>query len=337
MGKRLLARPLDKASNLHYKFIRFLPGRVYNKLIKGRVAPPIDVLLGTYPDVMLWPNFVSWPTVRRSKNILIIYDLSYIHQAEHSDRANRQYLKRFVPRSIKKAAHIITISQSSQHEILSQYGVEPSDITIINPAVDHQVYRPQSTNSVERVSKKYGLGGAYILYTGTIEPRKNIVGILNAYELLPQALRSQYVLVLAGGKGWLDQHIQQRLSELKDLKIITTGYVPDEDLPAIYSGAAVFVYPSFYEGFGMPPLEAMACGVPVITSNNSSLPEVVGDAGIMVQAEDAGELAKQMERVLTDPKLAAELRKKGLLQAQKFNWEDSAKRLLEVIERVKLR
>jgi glycosyltransferase involved in cell wall biosynthesis len=141
-------------------------------------------------------------------------------------------------------------------------------------------------------------------------------------------------LVLAGGKGWLDREIHAELESLRHLDIIATGYVPDEDLPALYGGASLFVYPSFYEGFGMPPLEAMACGTPVIAADNSSLPEVVADAGILVDAHDSGELARQIEKVLGDPDLAGDLRRKGIERAKAFTWEESAKRLLAVINHV---
>ena len=210
--------------------------------------------------------------------------------------------------------------------------MNPAKIEIVNPAINHAVHRPASKQSIDRVKTKYGIKGQYILYTGTLEPRKNIVGILEGYSALPKNILSSYTLVLAGGKGWLDEEIEEKLTELKELNIIRTGYVADEDLPALYSGATVFVYPSFYEGFGMPPLEAMACGTPVITSNNSSLPEVVGEAGIMIDAKDTKTLTESIEKVISNTKLQNEMIKKGIKQAKKFSGEESAKKLHGLID-----
>ena len=214
--------------------------------------------------------------------------------------------------------------------------MNPDAVSIVHPAVDHNIYKPRSRQETDTIKKKYSINGSYILYAGTLEPRKNILGILNAYEVLPDSLKNNLHLVLAGGKGWKAEEISSKLHQLisSGEKIIHTGYVPDEDLPPLYSGASLFVYPSFYEGFGMPPLEAMACGVPVITSNNSSLPEVVSDAGIVIDANDTEELTKNIEKILRNPKLAKDLAKKGLEQAKKFTWENSAVKLRDLIEDV---
>lgn len=321
------------AANFSYKWIRLMPGRVYSRLLKKHLAPAINRFTGN-ADIFLFPNFVRWPLAGNTKSIVIIYDLSFLLHGEHSQNANRKYLNRFVPESITKSDAIITISKNSQREILENFSVNPDKISIIYPAVDHTVYFPQAQAKVTSTLNNYGITTNYILYTGTLEPRKNIVGILDAYAQLPPSLQQEYSLVLAGGKGWLEEGITQKLNELSDLPIITTGYVPDEELPAIYSGASLFVYPSHYEGFGMPPLEAMACGTPVITSDNSSLPEVVGDAGITVPATDQTALAQAIQAVLTNPAQAQKMRKKGLEQAQKFNWNTSAKQLIDVINRV---
>lgn len=322
---------LKPAGNLHFRYIRYFPGKVYRGLFQFLIAPPVDLLMAARADVVLFPNFVRWPLAFSKKSIVIVYDLSYINTSEHSASRLRNYLSRFVPKSIEQSDHVITISENSKKEIIDHYRVDPNKITIISPAVDHKIFTKQAPETVDSVLKKYDIGGKYILFTGTIEPRKNIIGILNAYAALPETIRSTFSLVLVGGKGWLDESIHRRLEELKKLNIILTGYAPDEDLPGLYSGASVFIYPSFYEGFGMPPLEAMACGVPVITSNNSSLPEVVGGAGLMVEANDQSGLTNAIKTVLTDNNLAAELAQKGLVQAKKFNWDSSAVKLLEVI------
>jgi len=244
-------------------------------------------------------------------------------------------MEKFVPLSIKKASNIVTISEFSKSEICGYYGVPAERISVVNPAIDHNIFFPRDKTNSEKVKNKYGIKTNYILSVCTIEPRKNLTGTLDAYKKLPDEIKNKYSLVLVGGKGWLDEELNEKIEALSSkYSVIKTGYVPDEELPSLYSGASVFVFPSFYEGFGMPPLEAMACGVPVITSNNSSLPEVVGDAGIMIEAKDTVKLAKQIEKVLTDNKFAEGLRVKGLLRAKKFSWHKSARNLLEVMKEV---
>ena len=177
---------------------------------------------------------------------------------------------------------------------------------------------------------KFGIHSKYILFLATIEPRKNLVRLLQAYQKLPNAIKAEYILVLAGGKGWLDDEINQLVTELGD-RIIKTGYLNEADKPALYSGASVFAFPSVYEGWGMPAQEAMACGAPVVVSINSSLPEVVGEAGLMVDPFSVSAITKGIEKVLTDPKLAAAMRQKGLIQAKKFTWEAAGQKLRDVL------
>jgi glycosyltransferase involved in cell wall biosynthesis len=307
---------------------------VFNATVRKLVAPPIDVMLGAKPDVVLFANFVRLPLPLGAKSIVVIYDLSYVKQPEHATPRLRAYLNRYVPLSLKKSQHIVTISENAKREIIEEYGTDPDKITVAPPAVDLEDFYPRGADEIEKVKAKYNITKPYILYMGTLEPRKNVNGVLNAYAALGEELRDKYTLVLAGGKGWLDNTIKQRLDELAGLDIITTGYVPDEDRPVLDSGAEVFVYPSFYEGFGMPVLEAIACGAPTITANNSSLPEVIGDAGLVVDAKDTAAITHGLERVLNDPELAARMRAKGLDQAKKFSWEESAKKLHEIIEKV---
>ena len=334
LGKKFTSPFKKLPSNVRFKLIRYLPSKIVN-LVSRRISPlPVDLLTATSPDIILFTNFVRGPIVTNAKTITIIYDLSFMLFNEFSNSKNSELLLKQVPKSISKSDKIITISQNSKQEIINHYKFNPAKIEIVNPAINHAVYRPANKQSIDRGKTKYGIKGQYILYTGTLEPRKNIVGILEGYSALPKNILNSYTLVLAGGKGWLDEEIEEKLTELKGLNIIRTGYVADEDLPALYSGATVFVYPSFYEGFGMPPLEAMACGTPVITSNNSSLPEVVGEAGIMIDAKDTKALTKSIEKVISSKKLQNEMIKKGIVQAKKFSWEKSAKKLYELIQSI---
>ncbi|WP_433381869.1 glycosyltransferase family 4 protein [Actinoplanes sp. CA-142083] len=330
-GQKTKPRPIPETPRLGYRFIRYMHQKVFNAVVRKVTAPPIDVMLGSRPDLFLFPNFVRYPLPLGSRAVAIIYDLSFVLHPEHVARRNRQFLTRYVPITIERCQHIVTISENSKKEIVEYYGADPDKISIVSPAIDHSFFYPRPAAEIDAVTGKYNITKPYILYAGTLEPRKNIRSILDSYAKLPPEVRASYSLVLAGGKGWLDQDIKRRLDELQHMDIITTGYVPDEDLPALYSGASVFVYPSLYEGYGMPPLEAMACATPVIVANNSSLPEVVGDAGLLVDAHDVDSLAQYLEKVLGDPALAGELRRRGLERAKTSNWDESARRLLAVI------
>lgn len=334
IGKKLNAPFPSLPKNVKYRMVRYFPSKLHNVLSRKVMVPPADILTLTKPDVALFTNFVRPPMPLGAKSITIVYDLSYIKKAEHSNKKNNQLLMKEMAKTVNNSSHIITISENSKKEIIDYYKLDPKKITIVNPAIDHQVFKPQPAKKVEVVKSKFKINGKYILYTGTLEPRKNILGILNAYSCLPKKIKGEYTLVLAGGKGWRDESIYKRLEELREEKIIVTGYVADDDLPPLYTGASVFVYPSLYEGFGMPPLEAMACGVPVITSNNSSLPEVVGKAGIMIEAEDTKALSTNIAKVLTNNSQAKQMSVNGLEQAKKFDWSVGAKNLLKVIQDV---
>jgi glycosyltransferase involved in cell wall biosynthesis len=319
-----------QAPSLSYR-MRPLPRDLQARLGMAGLALPTELLLGRRADVFIWPNFVSWPTLGGARNIVVVHDLGFLLHGEYLTEHDRSYYRHMVPRSIRRADRVVVVSRSVLGELVERFGVREQDVTVISPAVDAGSFKPRSQAEIERVMSAYGLRGPYILYAGTLEPRKNIVGLLDAYEALAPDLRGRFQLVLVGGKGWLDADIERRLGELSELSIVTTGYVPDADLPALYSGASLFVYPSYYEGFGMPPLEAMACGTPVITSDNSSLPEVVGEAAIKIPAGDRRALSDSIERVLGEPSLAASMRERGLRQSQSFTWERSAGLLLGLI------
>jgi glycosyltransferase involved in cell wall biosynthesis len=333
LGRRKV-RPIPESPGVGYRFIRYLPQKVFNAIVRKLTAPPIDIMLASRPDVFFFPNFVRYPLPLGSRAVAVIHDLSFVLHGQYTARRNRQFLTRYVPVTIKKSQHIITVSENAKNEIIAYYGADPSKITVVTPAIDHDFFNPRPQQEIDAATKKYGIAKPYILYAGTLEPRKNIGAILNAYAELSPMMRESFSLVLVGGNGWLDGDIKAQLEKVNHLDITATGYVPDEDLPALYSGASLFVYPSLYEGFGIPPLEAMACNTPVIVSDSSSLPEVVGDAAIKVDAQDFTALAGHIEKVLSDPALADDMRRKGLARAKAFTWEQSAAKLLEVLNRV---
>jgi glycosyltransferase involved in cell wall biosynthesis len=334
VGKHFI--PPYKHKNARYHLVRFFPQKIYNILIRRFQVPPIDLLTGQKPDLVMFTNYVHPPLVYNEKSIVFVYDLSHISYEEMSDTKNAQLLRKKVPHAVNRANAVITISEYSKNDIVREYGVDPQKIHIVHPALYHHEYYPRPELQQKAVAKKFGIKGKYILFTGTIEPRKNIERLLDAYAALPQTIRDEYTLVLAGGKGWKDQGIRTKLENLqqKGEKIIVTGYVNDADLPPLYSGASLFVFPTLFEGWGMPVVEAMACGTPVVTTNNSSMPEAAGDAAIMVDAHDVKALTDEIEHVLNDKKLAESMVKKGIKHAAQFSWEQSAKDLKKVIDQV---
>jgi glycosyltransferase involved in cell wall biosynthesis len=334
---RKFVPPIPRDKSLKYRLVRWLPGRIYTGSFKNNVPIPIDTLIGAVKkDIVVFPNFVRWPLLTNRRSISFIHDLSFVHYGEYSSPANREYMLKFVPKTLQKSEHLVTISENSKKEIIEYFNIPSKKISIVHPFIDTAMFNPRPSKEVEKVRNKFSLPKKYLLFVSSLEPRKNVLGILNAYAALPVRLKKEYALVLAGGKGWLNEEIHSRTKELlnKKLNIYITGYVSDDDLPALYTGAQLFVFPSFYEGFGIPPLEAMACGVPVITSDNSSLPEVVGDAAIQVDAHNTVQITNAITYLLDNPAIQKDLAAKGFKQCKKFSPENSARQLQTVLEKV---
>lgn len=323
-----------EAKNFKLKAIRF-PYHLFYKLYKFGLGIPLNLFVRAH-DLTLFTNFVRFP-VFNSKSVVIIYDLSYIKYSQYADTKNFAFLTKFVPLSIKESDHIITISESSKKEIMSYYKVPEEKTSIINPAIDKNFFKISSPKEINKIKQKYKINKNYFLFTSTLEPRKNIIGIVKSYLSLPQEIKKNYDLVLTGGQGWKDEELLQEIKKAQDAgdKIIQTGYVLEEDLPPLYSGATLFLYPSFYEGFGIPILEAMACGVPVIASRKYSMPEVGGDAALYVNdPKDIDEIKSNILKIINNEDIKKEMVKKGFEQIKKFSWEESARKLVKVFEKV---
>lgn len=328
-------RHIEKAKQYGFKNIEIIPSpfslRISNGLKIRNKQPFLDLLFGK--GIYLFPNFSSWPLLR-SKSIPIIYDLSYEKYAEFAEPRNQQFLSEQVRKAASRADQIITISENSKREIASFYHVSPKKIDVCYPAVDRDHFYRQSHEDIAKTLKKYDLKEKYILFVGNIEPRKNLKNLLLAYEKLPVGVRKQHSLLLVGAKGWQDEEIFETIERLQargDTIQMPSHRVEDVDLPAIYSGASVFVYPSIYEGFGIPPLEAMACGVPVIASNNSSLPEACGSAALLVEADSVDQICSSINSVLGNTTLSERCIYKGYRQVEVFSWESSANKLLNLV------
>jgi glycosyltransferase involved in cell wall biosynthesis len=268
------------------------------------------------------------PYMQRIPTVFTLYDLTY-RLTNTNTTLNRLFLMLMLPRFVRTAGAVVTISEATRRDLLAYLQVDPKRVYVVYGGVAER-FRPASPVALQAIRTRYRLPERFILTVGTVEPRKNYLRLLEAYCLLLGQGRSDG-LVIAGKLGWRYKPFFQRLRELNlEQRVTLLGFVADDDLPALYSAAEVFVYPSLYEGFGLPPLEAMACGTPVVASNTSSLPEVVGNAGLLVSPYDVDALAAAIARLLDDPLLRAELRARGFQQAARFTWETAAHRTLEI-------
>lgn len=265
--------------------------------------------------------------LRGSPTVLTVHDLIFRRLPEHHKRLNRWYLNATLPLYCRRATHIIAVSEATRQDLIAAYAVPPEKITVILEAADPQ-FRPQPPARVAAVRARYALPERYLLFVSTIEPRKNLVRLLHAWEPLYRAGEAP-PLVIVGKRGWLADAFYAALETSPAREgVIFTGYVADGDLPALYTAATVFVFPSLYEGFGLPPLEALACGAPVLCSATSSLPEVVGDAALMIDPTDVEAIREGLRHLLADGALRADLRERGLRRAAGFSWERAARETL---------
>jgi alpha-1,3-rhamnosyl/mannosyltransferase len=262
--------------------------------------------------------------------VATIHDLSFVRYPETHPQERLDWLAEGLPLTLDKA-HLIAVSQFTKQELMDVYNIPDDRITVIYEGLDSR-FRPISSECASQRLKPFGLkAGDYILSLGTLEPRKNLIGLVEAYEQLPEATKNRYPLAVAGIRGWKDEQIHASFNRLFESgRIRLLGFVPDDDLPALYSGAALFVFPSFYEGFGFPPLEAMACGTPTLVSNRSSLPEMVGDGAGVVDPENPAQIAEAMVELLEDDSLRRNLSTRGIRRSAKYTWSRCAMETLDV-------
>jgi glycosyltransferase involved in cell wall biosynthesis len=261
------------------------------------------------------------PIVAGRPFVVTVHDLSFLFYPHGFRALNRIYLRIFTRLSVQRARRIIAVSESTKRDLVENYRLSPGKVDVVHNGVDTS-FRPLPVAQVAAFRSERGLPESFILFVGTLEPRKNVTRLIEAYARLPGA---KPPLLLVGGKGWLYDELFARSEELNLTdQVRFVGYVPAEELPLWYNAAELFVYPSLYEGFGLPPLEAMACGTPVITSATSSLPEVVGMAGLLVDPTDVEALSAAMRRTLSDKNLQTEMQRAGLEQARAFSWRRTA-------------
>ena len=337
----------DAYANVRFVPIPLSPRRLTQLWQRLRVPVPVDLFTGPL-DLLHAPDFVLPPT--RARTLVTIHDLSFLVHPECAEPSMVRYLTDAVPRGLRRANVILADSQATRHDLVRLLAVDPARVELVYPGVGPR-FCPMVAEATEPVRRRLGLPDRFVLFVSTLEPRKNLVRLLEAFALLeargwgleasagypalsPQPLASSMHLVIAGRRGWLYEDIFAAIDRFHlHERVRLLDYVHDKDLPALYNLAAAFAYPSIYEGFGIPPLEALACGTPTVTADNSSLPEVVADAAVLVSAEDVGSIASGIARVVSDEGLRARLRAAGPEQARKFTWEQAANRVLACYER----
>lgn len=315
--------PGFSASNYKYAGFSF-PNKIFNLSQALNSWPCLDKIIGNIDCfIALNLNFIS--ISNDVKFILCVHDLSYIYFKEFYPFKMRLWHKFIKPKKIiNRADYIMAVSENTKTDIMREYKIQTSKIIVNYPGVDNN-YKQLSSSSTENIKKKYNLPDRFCLFLGSLEPRKNIDSVIEAYNLSSKKVN----LVIAGPIGWKSKKVLIKI--LNNSKIKYLSYVDEKDKPAIYNLAEFFVYPSFYEGFGLPLVEAMACGCPVICGNNSSQEEVVADAGIYVDPYDINQIASAMNAYVNDDKLKDIMKKRGIDRADQFKWSNTAKKILDMI------
>jgi glycosyltransferase involved in cell wall biosynthesis len=284
-------------------------------------------------DLLHSPDFIP-PAFGARRFVITVHDLTFLYYPQFLSAESRRYYNEQIEWAVERAAHVIADSETTRQDLIRLLAAPPEKITAIHLAADPS-FRPLPAVEVEKGLRRHHLSPAYILFVGTLEPRKNLPGLLSAYRILLDRRETDAPLVFVGQRGWLIDDALAQIGELGlEDRVRFLDDVPDGDLPAIYNGAAVLAAPSFYEGFGLPALEAMACGTPVVVSARGSLPEIVADAGVQVDPDSPEAIAEGLALALHDHGLRARLQRAGLAQAARFSWEETARRTLAVYQQV---
>ncbi len=299
---------------------------------RADVRLPVEWLTGPI-DLFHSPDFTLPPVRRGTRTLLTVHDLSFARDPESTTRALRRYLSRVVPRSVARADHVLADSQATRADLIELYGTAPDKVDVLYAGVG-EAFRPVTDQAaLSAVRDRYGLGTPpFVLAVSTLQPRKNYVRLIRAFA---QSSLVDHTLVFAGGKGWLFDAIFAEVERLGlRERVVFAGFVADADLPALYSAARLLAYPSLYEGFGLPILEAMACGTPVVTSTASCLPEVAGGAALLVEPTEVDAITQALESAATDEARRAALVAQGLARARQFRWDKAAAQLLALYRRL---
>ena len=333
-GSRKSRLPMPPGNNFHWRPAPLSAQSLQRLWFRAHIPLPVETFTG--PLTLFHATDFVLPPVRRGTRTLVqIHDLSFLRVPETSPPALRSWLERVVPASVGRADHVLADSSATRDDLLEHCKETPDTrVSVLHGGVDER-FLPQPAGKQQAIRKKYGLDQwPFIFSVGTLQPRKNHGRLVQALSLLVEGGLDLH-LVIAGGAGWLSEPFHRQLQEsgIED-RVHMTGFVDDADLPALYSAAEVFAFPSLYEGFGLPVLEAMSCATPVVTSNLSSLPEVAGDAALLINPLDVEDLADALRRLISDSQLRRQLIQAGQTRAGQFTWRKAALQLLDVYRRV---
>ncbi len=329
-GRPTRERPFPDAGNVRRRSV-YIPDRYLNIIWYRWRLPLYANYFSGQVDIYHGPDFALPPTSKKLRKVVTVHDLAFLDHPEYAVPALATYLKKVVPEAVEAADVVCTVSAEVSHTLIRHYRTPREKLVVIPNGVGPYFHRVTDPVLRGATTHKYGLKHPLVLGVGTLEPRKNHSGLIKAFYRAQKQKGGPAMLALAGGKGWLYEETRQLVEELGlEKKVKFLGRVSDLELVTLYSLADVFAFPSFAEGFGVPPLEAMACGAPVITSNTTSLPAVVGDAALLVDPHKNGELSHAITRVLEDRALQEELRLKGYARARQFTWAESARKMLAV-------
>ncbi|TMC22190.1 MAG: glycosyltransferase family 4 protein [Chloroflexi bacterium] len=333
-GHPTTEHPFPRAENVRGQSI-FIPDRYLNILWYRWRAPLPATLFSGPVDIYHGPDFVLPPLGKKVRKVVTIHDLAFLEHPEYAVPSLAAYLKKVVPEAVAAANVVAAVSTEVQRTLIEHLQVPPEKLTVIPNGVGPHFRRITDPLILNAARHKFGLKHPLLLAVGTMEPRKNHLGLIKAFHMARQQKQGPAMLAIVGGPGWLYDETRKLVSDLQlEHKVRFLGRVSDLELITLYSIADSFAFPSFFEGFGIPPIEAMACGTPVITSKTSSLPEVVGDAALLVDPSDIADIAQAIVRLTQDADLCATLQQKGYQRAKEFTWEKSAYKMLNLYQRL---
>lgn len=321
-----LVKPSSATEIKNLKSI-IVKNNLIKKIVRKLLFASSRIFAPSY-DLYWQPNFIPNDGINAKKIVTSVHDFSFILYRDFHPKERVEYIEKYFYKNVVKSDMIITGSEYSKQEILQRLDFTEDQVTVIHHGIDHDLFKVYKNVNID-----FGLPSKFILSVGSIEPRKNLIGLLKAYDSLNEDLKKEYKLVLVGFKGWKNKEIMDILDNNQE-NIHYLGFVSDEDLAKVYNLASLFVFPSFYEGFGLPPLEAMACGTPVVSSNLTSMPEVCIDAAVYCDPHDTKDIKSKIELVLNDVSLQSSMIQKGIERAKQFTWGKSADEHMKVFEKM---